>query len=185
MVIKCGGCLRKFNLDESLLRPDGSKVKCTKCGNIFCAFPPLPGSPKALSGKDVNTKHLNPDSRNPSPADRIRQHTRIEISVPVSCIPEDSEGNPLNLYMGHVTEVSQTGVAVELFGDSISGVVSLSFINHEDETIQIKGRIEHSVQTESSRARIGVSLLGASRQIGQFVTNLVRAHYLTNKLEQD
>jgi len=63
--------------------------------------------------------------------------------------------------------------------------VSLSFINHEDETIQIKGRVEHSVQTESGRVRIGVSLLGTSQLIGQFVTNLVRAHYLTSKLEQD
>ena len=185
MVIECGGCLRKFNLDESLLRPDGSKVKCTKCGNIFRAFPPSLGSRNTPPGKNSKVTHPAPRRSNLSPADRIRQHTRIEISVPVSCIPEDSEGNPFNLYMGHITEVSQTGVAVELFCDSISGLVSLSFINHEDETIQIKGRVEHSVQTESGRVRIGVSLLGTSQLIGQFVTNLVRAHYLTSKLEQD
>ena len=185
MVIKCGGCLRKFNLDEGLLRPDGSKVKCTRCGNIFRAFPPLPGSPKSLAGKKAKINPPAPRRRNLSPAHQIRQHTRIEISVPVSCIPEDSEGNPLNLYMGHITEVSQTGVAVELFCDSISDLVSLSFINHEDENLQIKGRVEHSVQMESGRLRVGVSLLGTSRLIGQFVTNLVRAHYLTNKLEQD
>ena len=185
MVIECGGCLRKFKLDESLLRPDGSKVKCTKCGNIFRAFPPSPGSQASASEKNPKASHSATQRCNLSPGARIRQHTRIEISVPVSCIPEDPRGNALNLHMGHITEVSQTGVAVELFCDSISGPVSLSFINHEGKNIQIKGRVEHTDQKDSGHLRIGVSLLGTSQVIGHFVTNLVRAHYLTKKLVQN
>ena len=39
MVIECKNCLKKFNLDEHRLRPNGSKVRCTKCGQVFRAFP--------------------------------------------------------------------------------------------------------------------------------------------------
>ena len=185
MVIECSDCLRRFKLDERLLRPDGSKVKCTKCGNIFRAFPPSKDSRRNSRGKNATIKHSKSKRRNFSPAVRIRRHTRIEISVPVSCIPEDPDGNPLHLYMGHVTEVSQTGVAVELFCDPFSGLLSLSFIDHENRSIQINGRAEHSVQMESGNLRIGVSLLGTPRQIGHFVTNLVRTHYHTSKIVQN
>lgn len=185
MVIECAACLRKFKLDESRLRPDGSRLKCTKCGNIFRAFPPSPVSPKTAPENNAKISHPATQRRDLSAAAPIRQYTRIDISVPVSCIPEDSEGNPLNLYMGHITEVSQTGIAVELFCDSIAGPVSLSFINHEGKNIQIKGRVEHTVLKESGHLRIGVCLLGNTQAIGHFVTNLVRAHYLTKKLKQN
>jgi predicted Zn finger-like uncharacterized protein len=39
MVIECISCSRKFNLNESLLKPAGSRVRCSKCGTIFHAYP--------------------------------------------------------------------------------------------------------------------------------------------------
>ena len=42
MIITCEQCNTSFNLDESLLKPSGSKVKCSKCDNIFTAYPPSP-----------------------------------------------------------------------------------------------------------------------------------------------
>lgn len=40
MIITCEECSTSFNLDESLLKPEGSKVRCSKCRHIFTAFPP-------------------------------------------------------------------------------------------------------------------------------------------------
>ncbi|MEA1946945.1 MAG: DUF3426 domain-containing protein [Thermodesulfobacteriota bacterium] len=42
MIITCKGCNVSFNLDESLLKPEGSKVRCSKCKEIFIAYPPAP-----------------------------------------------------------------------------------------------------------------------------------------------
>ena len=42
MIITCEQCNTAFNLDESLLKPAGSKVRCSKCRHIFTAFPPAP-----------------------------------------------------------------------------------------------------------------------------------------------
>jgi predicted Zn finger-like uncharacterized protein len=42
MIITCKACKASFNLDESLLKPEGSKVRCSKCKEIFVAYPPVP-----------------------------------------------------------------------------------------------------------------------------------------------
>ena len=39
MIIKCNECNTRFNLDESLLQQTGSKVRCSKCKNVFLAYP--------------------------------------------------------------------------------------------------------------------------------------------------
>ena len=40
MIIECGSCRSKFNLDEDLLKAGGSKVRCSVCRNVFIAYPP-------------------------------------------------------------------------------------------------------------------------------------------------
>ncbi len=40
MIIKCEKCESRFNIDERILKKDGSKVRCSICKNIFTAFPP-------------------------------------------------------------------------------------------------------------------------------------------------
>ena len=42
MIITCQECNSSFNLDESLLKPTGSKVRCSKCHKIFVAYPQTP-----------------------------------------------------------------------------------------------------------------------------------------------
>lgn len=42
MIITCKECSTRFNLDESLLKTGGSKVRCSSCKHVFTAFPPVP-----------------------------------------------------------------------------------------------------------------------------------------------
>ena len=39
MIITCEECSTSFNLDEKLIKPSGSKVRCSKCKHVFVAFP--------------------------------------------------------------------------------------------------------------------------------------------------
>ncbi len=41
MVIQCENCRTMFNLDETLLKEGGSKVRCSLCKHLFMAYPPL------------------------------------------------------------------------------------------------------------------------------------------------
>lgn len=42
MVIQCESCRTEFNLDESLLNDEGSKVRCSRCRHVFTAYPSAP-----------------------------------------------------------------------------------------------------------------------------------------------
>ena len=42
MIITCEACNVRFNLDENLLKPTGSKVRCSKCRHVFKAYPAEP-----------------------------------------------------------------------------------------------------------------------------------------------
>ena len=42
MLISCDSCDTTFDLDESLLKPSGSKVRCSNCRSIFVVHPPTP-----------------------------------------------------------------------------------------------------------------------------------------------
>jgi len=39
MIIQCEKCRTKFNIDDNILRNEGSKVKCSRCKHIFLAYP--------------------------------------------------------------------------------------------------------------------------------------------------
>ncbi|PKN43649.1 MAG: hypothetical protein CVU60_01130 [Deltaproteobacteria bacterium HGW-Deltaproteobacteria-18] len=57
MLVQCPECTTKYNLDESKIGHDGSKVRCTRCKNVFTVFRPI--------SEDVAT----PEIPEPSPAD--------------------------------------------------------------------------------------------------------------------
>lgn len=40
MIIECETCHTKFKLDESRLRREGSKVRCSRCKAVFITYPP-------------------------------------------------------------------------------------------------------------------------------------------------
>ena len=42
MIIECEKCKSKFNLDESILKEEGSKVRCSICEKVFKAYPSGP-----------------------------------------------------------------------------------------------------------------------------------------------
>lgn len=58
MIIQCENCKRKFKVDPGRIKPEGSKVRCSKCGHIFMAMrdPSGPGTedlPVTSAPKDV------------------------------------------------------------------------------------------------------------------------------------
>jgi predicted Zn finger-like uncharacterized protein len=40
MIITCEACNTSFNLDDKVIKPTGSKVRCSVCANVFTVFPP-------------------------------------------------------------------------------------------------------------------------------------------------
>jgi len=68
MIITCKECNTNFNLDESLLDEDGSKVKCSICKDIFSVYPPgsasMPNTSSDISTGDEISLDVNGSQEN-------------------------------------------------------------------------------------------------------------------------
>lgn len=54
MIVKCEKCQSEFNLNESLLKKDGSMVRCSVCKNIFRVFPQVQEASKESEEDDFS-----------------------------------------------------------------------------------------------------------------------------------
>jgi predicted Zn finger-like uncharacterized protein len=97
MVIECISCSRKFNLNENLLKPTGSIVRCSKCGNIFSAYPAHNGNRLNSAVEADEIAKDGDQSESSTPGFEKRKHFRVPISIPVICDALDLEGNPCDI----------------------------------------------------------------------------------------
>lgn len=67
MVITCEKCSTRFNLDESLLKKEGSKVRCCQCRHVFTAFPPT----TSVLLDDMARQEKSPDESSAKSQDKI------------------------------------------------------------------------------------------------------------------
>jgi len=51
MIVTCKECESSFNVDDGLIKADGSKVRCSKCRSVFVAYP---GTSDAELGEDAD-----------------------------------------------------------------------------------------------------------------------------------
>lgn len=122
MIITCEECSTRFNLDDSLVRDDGSKVRCSVCKHIFTVFPlPLEGDPvegdpePAAASPDIvppETDSFEPkpfESDSPlseSPADTVEDDL---FEAPAEFEMEDSDYSLEDTDLGIETPLPVTG----------------------------------------------------------------------------
>jgi predicted Zn finger-like uncharacterized protein len=181
MVIECNGCSRKFNLKDGLLKPEGSKVRCTKCGTIFIAVPPAAAdrTPESESSCDVPNRQA-PAAGETESRPVTKKPQRIALSVPVSCISIDGEDRPLNFYIGLITEVGPADLCVEVFCSMVPDLVLVSFINLENRDVQIKATVVRSETTPSRKTKLELSLMGTHQETTDFIAQLVKSYHYSN-----
>jgi PilZ domain len=110
-----------------------------------------------------------------------RKHTRIPVSVPVSCVSIDQEGRSLNFNMGIVKDVSQSGIALDVYCKLETDLILLSFVDVAGKTLELKAKSVYSKKNDSGTIKVGVLLLGKPNENIDFVKALVRFHHYTKK----
>jgi len=64
MVIECTACHARFKLADDKVKPSGTKVRCSKCKEVFTVMPPAPApppaaEPPAAAGEEVDFGSFN------------------------------------------------------------------------------------------------------------------------------
>lgn len=100
MIITCEQCSTRFNLDDSLIQPQGSKVRCSKCKHIFTAFPEVQESEEIEFEEPMDIAIAAPDDIKEEPATGD-----IEIDTPDTEVTPEinfSEDSDLSLGDGDI-----------------------------------------------------------------------------------
>ena len=88
MVITCEECSTRFNLDESLLKEEGSKVRCCRCRHVFTVFPPLTHIP--MEDAPPQDKPQDKDDLDRSTAAELDEYTLDnELDLGFSVDPDE------------------------------------------------------------------------------------------------
>ena len=66
MIITCDQCNSSFSVSDSMINDAGSKVRCSKCDNVFVAFPQSADDSEAL---ETAEDELTLDSEDPMPGE--------------------------------------------------------------------------------------------------------------------
>jgi pilus assembly protein FimV len=80
MIITCEACNTSFDLDAKMLKPTGSKVRCSVCANVFTAFPPQ--EPATLPTDDVAAPEAVDDAPSPAESDGRGEVESADVSEP-------------------------------------------------------------------------------------------------------
>ncbi len=60
MIIECENCSTKLRVDESLIRPSGTQVRCSACSHVFTVY--RPAVVEAFEEKPISKNKLSPQS---------------------------------------------------------------------------------------------------------------------------
>lgn len=139
-----------FRLDGSLIKPTGSKVRCSKCGEIFKVF-------------------------QPNEAER-RQYQRVKTQNLISYFSFGETGKMRSHGLGIAMDVSKGGVLLETTNYIKPGLIVLAATDRQKNLIEVKGKIAYSKKTSSGTYFTGIEFTGVNERVTQFITKLIKEY---------
>lgn len=150
MLIPCKACQSTFQLDRSLVKPTGSRVRCSKCHEVFRIYPP-------------------------EPTDR-RNFPRVKIRNLISYFSFNEKGNFISQGIGIALDISKGGMLLETPSNIESGLLLLAATDRENNLIEIKGNLIYSIKADFGTYHSGIELIGKDGEVIKFITNLIREY---------
>ncbi|MCJ7541996.1 MAG: PilZ domain-containing protein [Desulfobacterales bacterium] len=105
-----------------------------------------------------------------------RKHPRIDINNLVSYRCMDDSGNQTKEGRGKSVNISQGGILIETHDTFEWQDILLLFIDIEDESVSIKGKVIYCNAANFGKFRIGIQFLETNEKIVSFVIGLLEAY---------
>ena len=150
MIIQCKSCDAMFRLDDGAIKPSGSKVKCSKCGEIFKVF-------------------------RPNAVER-RKNPRVKTQNLISYFSFNETGKMISHGLGIAMDVSKGGVLLETTNPIKTGLIVLAATDRKRNLIEVKGKIAYSKKTSTGTYLTGIEFTGVNARVTKFITKLIKEY---------
>lgn len=150
MIIPCESCRTKFQLEPSLLQPNGSQVRCSRCHAVFRVYPP--------------------DMR-----DR-RKHPRTQTRNLISHVSVDQNGKIISQGLSKALDISRSGMLLETPFPIEAGIILMMAVDKEENLIEIKGDLIYCKKAVSGMYHSGIKFNGTNLQVANFVISLIKEY---------
>ena len=150
MIILCKSCQASYRIDPTILEPAGSKVRCSKCQEVFTALPP----------EQINR----------------RKHPRIQTRNLISHLTIEDHGKPISQGLSKTIDISKGGILLETPHSIEPGLISLVAVGLDNKFIEIQGELVYSKRTDSGMYRSGIKFVGIDDQVTRFIIGLIKEY---------
>ncbi len=139
-----------FRLDNGVIKPTGSKVRCSKCGELFKVFQP------------------NEIER--------RKYQRVETQNLISYFSFDETGKLISHGLGIAMDISKGGILLETTNYIKSGLIVLAATDRERNLIEVKGKLAYSKKTSTGMYFSGIEFIGVNERVTKFIAKLIKEY---------
>ena len=150
MIIPCESCHSAFRLDSHLIKPSGSRVRCSKCRKIFKVYPPH--------------------------SIERRKHPRVKTSNLISYYSFEESGKLISHGLGVALDISKGGILLETPCFVESGPIVLAAIDWEKNIVEVKGKLIYCAKQAADMYRCGIEFVGIDERVEDFIVNLIKNH---------
>ena len=150
MIIHCESCHSVFRLDSRFVKPTGTKVKCSKCQEIFKVYP---------------TELI----------DR-RKYRRIKTSNLISYFLFDETEKMISKGLGIALDISKGGILLETPYAIEPGGIVLAVLDRKNNLLEVKGNLAYSLKKSPEMYRSGIEFIDIDERVVEFIINLVKGY---------
>ena len=155
MKIPCESCYSAFQLDESLVKPTGSLVRCSRCQKVFRVYPPKPIDPRNCP--------------------RVRIKNLISYSV------FNASGKLISRGLGIALDISEVGILLETPDCIKAGSLKLTATDNEKNLIEVGGKIIRTKKVSTGMHLSGIKFTGADERVTKFAATLIKEYSFRGK----
>ncbi|MCP4367701.1 MAG: PilZ domain-containing protein [Deltaproteobacteria bacterium] len=106
-----------------------------------------------------------------------RKFPRVETRNVVSYVCVDKKGNEIGEGMGETFNISQGGILLKSVYPIESEFILLMSIDLENNIMEIKGKVAHSIKDKFGKYETGISFLGTHDENIQIIKKFVKTYY--------
>jgi predicted Zn finger-like uncharacterized protein len=150
MKISCEACHFKYKLDSNLVKSTGTRVRCSKCGEVFRVYPPS--------------------------KDNRRKYQRVKTQNLISYFSFDDSGKLISHGLGIALDVSKGGILLETPDPIESGLLVLTATDKDKNFVEVKSKLIYSKKTSIGTYYCGIEFIGIDERVTNFIAKLIKEY---------